>query len=97
MKQIFGSLFIALLFIANLRTDILKDESRNNLIWLKLIYYLMTNDQMNHKFNNCNHKILKIITKCTYLIIIKQVVRTSIEIWPIQPILMKFDVGIGDN
>ena len=68
MKQIFGVISTILFLTANLKTDMLREESRNNLIWLKFIYYLMINDQTNHKLNNYNYKILKIITRCTYFI-----------------------------
>ena len=57
-----------LFMIANIRTDFLKEEKRNNLIWLKFIYYLMMNDQLSHKLNNHNYKIMKIITKLLHFI-----------------------------
>ena len=71
IKQILGSISTVLFLTANLKTDMLKEESRNNLIWLKFIYYLMINDQINHKLNNYNYKIFKIITRCTYFILIQ--------------------------
>ena len=71
MKQIFGMISTVLFLTANLKTDMLREESRNNLIWLKFIYHLMINDQTNHKLNNYNYKILKIIARCTYFILIQ--------------------------
>ena len=62
---------VGMFMMANIRTDFLKEEKRNNLIWLKFIYYLMMNDQLNHKFNYHNYKIMKIIIKSLHFIIIE--------------------------
>lgn len=71
IRQVFIYLSAAHFIIANIRTVFLKEEKRNNLIWSKFIYYLMINDQLNHKLNNHNYKIYKIIIKLLHLIFIE--------------------------
>ena len=66
LKQIIGVFSAFLFLISILKTNFLREEKRNNLVQLKFIYYLMMNDQSNHKLNNRNYKILKIITRIFY-------------------------------
>ena len=61
-KQFIGLMSFALFLMASFKIAILRGEKQSNLNWLKFIYYLMTNDQLNHKLNNHNYKIMKITT-----------------------------------
>ena len=71
LKQSIGAVATLLFIIINLKTDLLREEKRNNLIWLKFIYYLMINDQLKHKLNNHNYKLLKLIVKIINILSIK--------------------------
>ena len=70
-KQFIGLMFFALLSMASLRIAFLKDEKQSNLIWLKFMYYLMTNDQLNHKLNNHNYKMMTITSQILYFTFIQ--------------------------
>ena len=71
IKQIFCLISTVLFLVSNFKTDILYEEKRNNLIWLKFIYYLMIDDKMKHKLNNHNYKLLKIIVKVIHFLLIQ--------------------------
>ena len=71
LRQSLISMLFGLLLIASIRTDFLNEEKRNNLISLKFIYYLMMNDQFNHKLNNHNYKIYKIVANSIHVHLIK--------------------------
>lgn len=71
MRQYILFQSILLLQIVIWKTDELQFESRDNLGWLKFLYYLMVNDRSKHKLNNRNFKIIKLFIRLLHFIFIR--------------------------
>lgn len=71
MRQYILFQSILLLQIVIWKTDELQFESRDNLGWLKFLYYLVVNDRSKHKLNNRNFKIIKLFIRLLHFIFIQ--------------------------
>ena len=67
IKLILSTSCFVTIQIAIFKTDVLREEKRNNLIEIKFLYYIMINHQINHKLNKYNYKIYTFFVGILYL------------------------------